>query len=85
MNVVTQTASSVHFLMPPSMSRSIPETLQKPAAKTDGRRRAPSELERLGHTREMLSSRARAFAADTMLPFCAYKEAACSSAVPASS
>ena len=38
MNVVTQTASSVHFRMPLSMSRSIPETLQKPAAKTDGRR-----------------------------------------------
>ena len=64
---------------------SIPRTLQKPAAKTDGRCRAPSEFERLDHTGEMLSSRARAFAEDTMLPFCAYKEAACSSAVPASS
>lgn len=68
MNVVTQTASSVHFRMPVSMSRSIPETLQKPAAKTDGRCRAPSVFERLGHTGEMLSSRARAFAADTMFP-----------------
>ena len=34
MNVVTQTASSVHFLMPPSVSRSIPATLPKPPATT---------------------------------------------------
>jgi hypothetical protein len=37
MNVVTQTASSVHFRMPLSMSRFIPETVQP-------RGRAPIEL-----------------------------------------